>query len=175
MNSLLIVGIWCILQFYCNAEIQVADDESTACDEMGNCTTCIREYADLESYILSNKVVLSRIVETFFKTGKAPSSFVKITYDFQVSDNSTDNITDVMNDNTLNCTKHQEVYFWSSSPLYLLGPSPLMYSTLFAVFISEESVTISLPCLCKDIHGALLSRLTYLVKKMHTSIHAYYI
>jgi len=43
------------MQFCCNAAAQVgSDDESIDCDEMGNCseyTTCIGEYAELESYI----------------------------------------------------------------------------------------------------------------------------
>ncbi|XP_065882918.1 uncharacterized protein [Dysidea avara] len=150
---MLIVGVWFTLQLCCNAH--EADNKSIPCDEMTNCSeyTCLREYAELESYILNNTVVLSEIVKAFFKTGEAPSDFVKIKYEFELYDNSTNN-----------CTKHRDLYFWSSSPLYLLGPRSLFFTTIFAVDVAEERLHLPLPCLCKQGHGALLSRLTYLVK-----------
>ena len=154
---MLIVGVWFTLQLCCNAHEAV--NKSIPCDEMTNCSeyTCIREYAELELYIIENKIVLSRIVKAFFKTGEAPSDFVKIQYEFELYDNSTNNSTN-------NCTKHRDLYFWSSSPLYLLGPGPLFFTTIFAVNVAaEERLPIPLPCLCKQRHGVLLSRLTYLV------------
>jgi len=144
----LIVGVCHTLQFCCHAH--VVDDDYRVYN------TCIGEYTGLESYILSNQIVLTRIKEAFFKTGKAPSNFVKIRYDFYITN-------DTKERDNINCTPHQDVYFWSSSPLYLLGPKALRYSTIFAIDVSEEIVTISLPCLCKNVHGPLLSRLTYLV------------
>jgi len=151
----LIVGVCVASQFLCDAH--GADDEPTTCD--GNCT-CIRDFAELQSYIVENKTVLNRIVETFLKTGKVLSNFVKIQYDFEISENIINETTD---EKDVICAKHRDVYFWSSSPLYLLGPKPLFFSTLFAVDVAEENVTISLPCLCKDVHGSFLSRLTYMV------------
>lgn len=155
----LMAGVCLIFQFCCDAH--VITNELTACD--GNCSehSCIRNYAELESYILNNETVLSEIVEAFFKTGKAPSNFVKITYDFQIPDNSHNDTMDFEENN--NCTDRQDVYFWSSSPLYLLGPKSLYYATLFAVNVDEERLTISLPCLCEELHGIILSRLTYMV------------
>ena len=153
----LMVGVCLTFQFYCDAH--VINDKPTACD--GNCNeyTCIREYAELESYILNNKTVQSRIVKAFFKTGKVPSNFVKIRYNFPAPNTT----NETMDEDNTTCTDHQDAYFWSSSPLYLLGPRALFFSTVFAVDIAEENVTISLPCLCKDVHGSFLSRLTYMV------------
>ena len=59
----------------------------------------------------------------------------------------------------------QAVYIWSVPPLYLLGPKPLFWCTLFAINVPETSVTIELPCLCADEYYELLSRLTYLVSE----------
>ena len=66
----------------------------------------------------------------------------------------------------INCTDQQAVYIWSESPLYLFGPKPLFWFTLFAINVPETSVTIELPCLCVDEYYELLSRLTYLVSTL---------
>ena len=54
-------------------------------------------------------------------------------------------------------------YVWSEAVLYIFGPKPLYWLTLFAVSIDEVDVTTELPCLCSNVYGDLLSRLTYLV------------
>ena len=136
-------------------------DSDENCDETGNCTIlihrCIRQYSDLESYIINNKELTRTLAATFYRTGRAPSRYVKINYDFL----NTTGLSDGANDT--NCTRHQTTYIWSESVLYLLGPNPLFWLTLFAVNIPEASVTVQLPCLCADVQFDLLGRLTYLV------------
>ena len=66
-------------------------------------------------------------------------------------------------DDSINCTNHQTTYIWSTSVLYLLGPGPLFWLTLFAVNVPEANTTIELPCFCTDSYADLLARLTYLV------------
>ena len=66
------------------------------------------------------------------------------------------------------CMDDQKKFIWSSSALYLLGPKPLFWLTLFAVDVRESSITINLPCLCSDVYEDLLSRLTYLVGVIYT-------
>jgi len=137
--------------------------------------TCIGQYSELEMYILKNENILDQLTETFYKTGTDASQFVKITYEFQVhKPNSTANDTDyeamydenyeVMDDEIFNCTSQRELYIWSASALYLLGPKPLFWLTFFAVNAPETNVTIKLPCLCDNTHNILLSRVTYLVR-----------
>ena len=139
---------------YCS-NIEIANDESTNCYGIVNCsecTTCIRDYVELESDILRS---------AFFSTGQVPSSFVRINYDFHASDLS--NVIDNITENSSNCYHHQELYFWSSSSLLLFGPQPLLYLTMFAVNVPEQAVTIPLPYLCKDTYSSPLSELTYQV------------
>ena len=142
------------------------------CDaqELDNCTEencnkddeCIRQYIDLEIYVLNNKALVEKLAQTFFNTGRAASKFVKITYNFQTSSSIQDNI--------INCSRQQSTYIWSEAALYLLGPKAMYWFTLFAVNIYEIDATIELPCLCNDVYNSLLSRLTYLVCVL---IHAY--
>jgi len=120
---MLIIGVFHTSQICCNAQHGV-DDDSNGMGHYRVYNTCIGEYADLESYVLCNHTVLTRIEEAFFKTGKAPSNFVKIRYDFYINNIMTN---DTKDRDGINCTQHQDVYFWSSSPLYLLGPKPLFY------------------------------------------------
>ena len=143
----------------CHTQELVEDDYS--CDDTGNCSdvnNCIAQYSQLDSYIVNNKNLLRKLTEAFFRTGKGASQFVKLTYKFQVYDrgNSTE-------DDVINCTSNQTTYVWSTSVLYLLGPDPLFWLTLFAVIVPEASVTIELPCFCTDSYNNLLDRLTYLV------------
>ena len=87
------------------------------------------------------------------------------------STNSTNNDTRYYNDDDDDddddckfvCINDQKKFIWSSSALYLLGPKPLFWLTLFAVHVRESSITVNLPCLCSDVYDDLLSRLTYLV------------
>ena len=44
----------------------------------------------------------------------------------------------------------QKKFIWGDSALYLLGPEPLFWLTLFAVNVHDSSITIHLPCLCND-------------------------
>ena len=131
-------------------------------DSYGNSTNCIGKYRDLQTYILSNEDLMDDLTEVFFKTGKAPTEFVRITYKFQTFENNT-NSSAINNDDELTYVDLQKKFIWSDSTLYLLGPEPLFWLTLFAVNARQSSLTIHLPCLCNDAYDDLLSRLTYLV------------
>ena len=136
------------------------------CDETGNCSViphCIREYSELELYVINNTKLMRTLTETFFVTGERPSLYVKLNYNFQsLAQNNSTNDT-IFENQDINCTSHQATYIWSESVLYLLGPKPLYLLSLFAVDVSEASATIELPCLCTDVQFELLGRLTYLV------------
>ena len=109
------------------------------------------------------------LIELFFETGKTLTEFVRITYRFKVLlpvSNHANNSTDTNNDDDddeFTCMDNQKTFIWSSSALYLLGPKPLFWQTLFAVHVQESSITINLPCLCNEAYDNLLPRLTYLV------------
>ena len=119
---------------------------------------CIEEYEVLESYIRQNDEVLVNLTKGFFTTGQDPAGFVKITYHYQVpKHNETDE------DNST-CSAERSVYFWSTSPSFMLGPKPMFWLSLFAINPVESSVTLQLPCLQENIKEVLLSRLTYLVR-----------
>ena len=153
------------------------DYDSNGAKSYGNSSNCIRRYRDLQSYVLNNDDLMDDLSELFFETGKTPTEFVRITYRFTIllptgnSTNSTNNDTRYYNDDEDDddddgkfvCINDQKKFIWSSSALYLLGPKPLFWLTLFAVHVRESSITIDLPCLCSDVHDDLLSRLTYLV------------
>ena len=134
-------------------------------------TSCISKYRDLETYVLNNKDLMDSLTETFFKTGTSSTEFVKIFYKFTIlmlSANNTANDTATYyddDDGEYICADDQRKFIWSNSALYLLGPGPLFWMTLFAVHVPENTVTIQLPCLCNADHDSLLSRLTYLVCK----------
>ena len=134
---------------------------NNSCNETeGGCTkfiNCIGHYVDLETYIINNKTLVEKLSETFFTsrtaaffTGRGSSQFVKITYNYHTS-------------NVTNCYAQQSKYIWSEAVLFIFGPRPLYWLTLFAINIDEVDVTIELPCLCSDVYDDLLSRLTYLV------------
>jgi len=145
---------------------ELPDDGSYSGFEEQNCFQCFKQYSDLDQYILNNKEVVRNLTEAFFKTGRSPSRFVKITYHFQsceqISVNQSNDIMDIDNE-TINCTSLETKYVWSESILYLFGPKPLLWLTLFAVITPEASVTIELPCLCRNEEFYLTDRLTYLV------------
>ena len=129
------------------------------------------KYKDLQTYILSNEDLMDELTKVFFKTWKAPTEFVRITYKFQTllpNDNYTNNtnisaINYDNNDDEFTYVDIQKKFIWSNSALYLLGPEPLFWLTLFAVNACQSSITIHLPCLCNDAYDDLLPRLTYLV------------
>ena len=102
-------------------------------DETDEETNCIREYIDVEKYIMENEKLIEKLAETFFTTGRAPSSFVKITYNFQISYTRHDNQS--TEDSISNCSNQQSTYIWSTTALYLVGPNALFWCTLFAVNI----------------------------------------
>ena len=167
MALLVLVIGWFSLQCFCNGQEIRLNDSGNDLDcniiDNGNCTEvtgCIGTYYELESYVQNNREVIEKLKGAFFETGKPPSKFVKLTYNFQVS-NGTHNSTE--QNGTMNCTSHQRKYIWSEQFLYLLGPRSLLWSTLFAVRVSENNITITLPCLCYDTYDSLLSRLTYMV------------
>ena len=156
----LMIG-WFYLQSFCSGqEVRLSDTENNMDRNMLENTSCIGTYRELESYVQNNKEVIEMLKSAFFETGKPPSKFVKLTYNFQVS-NSTYNSTE--QNGTMNCSNHQNKYIWSEQFLYLLGPRSLFWFTLFVVNVPENSITIGLPCLCHDVYDSLLSRLTYMV------------
>ena len=123
-------------------------------NDPGNCSVRISKYQDLEEYIISCRDILYTL--------KAPIG---------ISSDQSNDATDLdLDDVDADCTNHQTVYIWNESPLYLLGPKQLFWSTLFAINVPETSVTIELPCLCKEVYYKLLSRLTYLVCKQSETI-----
>ncbi|XP_065905085.1 uncharacterized protein [Dysidea avara] len=142
--------------------------ESDDCNEAGNCTEmdkCILHYTELEEYILSNKTILKNITEAFFRADKpAITKFLRITYNLQICRGQHKYPANANITSCTGCTHNQSVYIWSKSPICLLGPRPLFFLTLFAVDVSEASITIELPCLCGEVYYNLLSRLTYLIK-----------
>ena len=110
------------------------------------------------------------LTKVFFKTGKTLAEFARITYKFQILlpiDNNDTRLYDDDDDGSgeFTCIDNQKKFIWSSSALYLLGPNPLFWQTLFAVHVWESSITINLPCLCSDAYDDLLCRLTYLVSE----------
>jgi len=136
------------------------------CNETGNCnevTSCIRLNSELRSYILRNEEILDSIEEGFFQTGRTASSFVKITYNFQVCYTINGN-TDTIESDSINCSSQQSQYIWGNTVLILLGPKPLQLLTLFAVNVPKANIIIKLPCLCDNAYNDLLSRLTYMVR-----------
>lgn len=128
--------------------------------------TCISDYDSLELYVQNNKTIINDLTKAFFSTGHSPARFVRITYKFQIPfyiNDSDENDTYSGTNENDTCSSVQRLYYWSASPIYLLGPKPLMCLTLFAVIVQEENVIIELPCLQANNQKALLSRLTYLV------------
>ena len=134
---------------------------SSDCNNTENCefTRCIGNYGEFQSYILSSQNVIEKLEETFYETGESSAEFIKITYDLQVSNSSDERGENVY------CINQKELFIWSTSPIYFLGPKPLLYQSLLAVNVQENRVTIQLLCLCSNVTGKLLSRLTYLVRK----------
>jgi len=157
--------------FLCLALLQtlISGEMLNDCHYNNNCSDCISTYRDLESYFLNQRDQVDILTETFFSTGQGVAKFVRITYNSYISEsnNFTNNFTE---DDIINCTMRQSLYIWSDSPLYLLGPEPLFWFTLFAVNIPEAKVAIDLPCLCKEDHDRLLSRFTYLVRNYNYAI-----
>ena len=141
---------------------QCTDDSDESCERAGNCTYCINQYSDLDSYVINNKTLLRTITAAIFVTGKGPSAYVKLNYNFWSCAQGNDT---VLENEDINCTSHQTTYIWSESVLYLLGPRPLHFLTLFAVNVSSVSLSVQLPCLCSEVQFDLLARLTYLVCK----------
>lgn len=140
---------------FCNS--QEFNNSCNGTEDYKAITNCIGDYIDLEIYIMNNKEIMEALTKTFFTAGKTASKFVKITYNFQTSNNGTRSIED----RTTN--RQQSTYIWSETALYLLGPRALYWFTLSAIRIEEVDATIDLPCLCNDAYNSLLSRLTYLV------------
>ena len=164
-----------VLFFVCAIVLRLAntqDYEESDNDDNGvksycNNSSCIRKYRDLQSYVMNNEDLMDDLTELFFETGKTITEFVIITYRFKVllpADNYTNSSSNVYNDHgDFTCMDNQKTFIWSSSALYLLGPEPLFWQTLFAVHVRESSIIVHLPCLCNDAYDSLLPRLTYLV------------
>ena len=125
-------------------------------DECYDYSNCIEHYKDLESHVTENDDILLNLTEGFFETGRDPAEFVKIIYHYQVP-NATD-------ENNSTCFAQRSVYYWSTSPSFLLGPLPMFWLSLFAINPVQSSITLQLPCLQGNFEANLLSRLTYLVR-----------
>ena len=142
------------------------------CDFYFNCSddmdcseaaSCISDYESLESYVQNNKAIINNLTKAFYRTGHSPARFVRITYKLQIPYASQFNDSDENDTENDTCSSIERLYYWSTSPIYLLGPRPLAYLTLSAIIVQEENVIIQLPCLQATDQKALLSRLTYLV------------
>ena len=158
--SIIVVFITC--QLHDKAKGMVCD-EITRCNDREN-VSCIEKYQELHAYILCNQDLLDQLTEAFYRTGKDSAQFVRIIYNFQVSiSNISDENYDMIEDKSINCLHNSELYIWSTSSIYLLGPKALVSLSLFTINIVEYGVSIQLPCLCENAYGKLLSRLTYLV------------
>lgn len=143
---------------FCNAQESYfeSDTDLDAIDNgIDETTNCIGTDYELESYVKSSRELMENYKSTFYETGRIPSVFVKIMYDFKVSA--------TQGNKAVNCSKHQSTYIWSQKFLYLLGPQPLFWYTFMGVHIPESSITIKLPCLCHHGYESLLSRLTHMV------------
>ena len=128
---------------------------------MGSRCHDIRNFSELNTHILSNKELLNNLTEAFFPAGEAPSTFVTITYRYSVTSN--DNVS---NSSETDYIDLYDYYIWSEKVLYLqflCCPKALQLLTLFAIQVSEGSVTVQLPRLCRETRSKLLSRLTYQV------------
>ena len=133
-------------------------------DECFDYNNCIGNYEALESYLTQNDAALVNLTKGFFMTGKDPTEFVKLTYHYQLQvPNGTD-------ENNETCFAQRSVYFWSTSPSFLLGPQPMLFLSLFAINPVQSSVTLQLPCLQGNFED-FLSRLTYLERSSHK--HSY--
>ena len=141
----------------------------------GYADSCTRKYRNLRFRIVDSNDLMDDLTELYFETGKTNTEFVTITYRFGIPprvENETNNDTTACQNDTricnnsesVACVEDQKIFIWSSAALYLLGPKPLLWLTLFAVHVRESSITIQLPlCLCSEACDELLSRLTYLV------------
>ena len=131
-------------------------DNDVGCDLGKNCSegtvSCIKNYEELELYVTSSSIIVEQLKSAFFFTGEDSVKFVKLIYNFKVSNNSLGN-----------CSNQTTTYIWSESALYLLG-NTLVWTTFFALDISGYRITVDLPCLCHDDYGELISRLTYMVQ-----------
>lgn len=156
------VTLLVLLYFVCFSTEQVIDSDTIPCDEAtNNCSKaaaagCIEYYRNLELYVTGSRVIIEQLKSAFFFTGDYPSKYVKLIYNFQVSDKVEDPTA------VVNCVNQTSTYIWGESALYLLGQA-LDWSTFFAMDISGYRITVDLPCLCHDEYGELLSRLTYMV------------
>ena len=171
------VKVAALVIFYVIAiNIRSAISTEEDCDFYINCAnnmdcneeaaSCISDYESLESYVQNSKAIINNLTEAFYSTGHLPARFVRITYIFQIPlhfNDSDENDTYSITTENDTCSSIERLYYWSTSPTYLLGPKPLSYLTLFAINVQEENVIIHLPCLQATDQKTLLSRLTYLV------------
>ena len=130
--AMLQITLFLISCSFCNAQDFT---NSYEIDETNEETNCIREYIDLEKYTMKNEKLIEKLAETLFTTGRAPSSFVKITYYLQNSYTRHHNQLQSAEHSISNCSNQQSTYIWSTTALYLIGPNVLFWCTLFAVNI----------------------------------------
>ena len=87
--NLLLVIILLTLHCCClyNAQ-ELVGSGTDLCDKNENCykvANCIKTYHGLDLYVRGNSELKENLTSGFFVTGEIPSDFVKIIYNFQVS------------------------------------------------------------------------------------------
>jgi len=138
--------------------VEVDVDGSSDCNNTENVefTHCIGNYGELQSYILSSQNVLE----------KHSMKLVKVLLNLSKLLMTCKYLTQLMKGvRMFTALTKKELFVWSTSPIYFLGPKPLRYQSLLAVNVQQNRVTVQLPCLCSNVTGKLLSRLTYIFGK----------
>ncbi|XP_065885191.1 uncharacterized protein [Dysidea avara] len=117
--------------------------------------SCISNYEDLEASLRGDDEQIATLARSFYRTGKDPTKYIIITYEFQIPSSDSSNSS---------CVSIERSYIWSTSPVFLLGPRALSWLSLFSISVHEGSVTLRLPCIQETSQRDLLARLTYLIR-----------
>ena len=144
------------LPLLCKAR-EMATNNDIQCNGAENCS-CFAQYTDLEKHIEKNETLLDYLRESFYKGGK-DTEFARLYYEFTTYDCTSNESYDRIEKNY-----YSSQYIWSSSFIYLFGPDPLFYSSIYVIFFPvDTNITIHLPCICEDKYEDLLSTLTSMV------------
>ena len=165
INLPLLITTLLTLHWYglCSGEHVKTRTQNDTLENNIEAVSCIGNYHELELYVRQNTALKDKLMKAFYKTGQIPSEYVLITYNFEVSRPKSKTILNSARKNNIKCSSQQSKYIWSDNFLYILGPQVLFWFTLTVVEVREGSVTIDLPCLCRDVYNDYLSRLTYMV------------
>lgn len=124
--------------------------------------SCIGGYTELKTILQGDKQIVDQLVKAFFANG-LETDFVKITYEFEACDFTENSTCNIQENDNMNCCNQSELYIWSNSFLYLLGPEPLFYLTFTAINVRTSDVILQLPCLDTNEYSDLLLQLTFMV------------